>query len=93
MLNATFTQFPEDEALGIFPRGVNIPVKGDRFSDQWMEKVDDWAHKNAVMIRRYNAMLRYRQMIALAMDLSRSEMHRFYSCEGGLTNDSHTEMP
>ena len=93
MLDATCTLFPEDEALGIFPRGVKIPVKGDRFSDEWLQKVDDWAHKNAVMIRRYNAMLRYRQMSALAMDLSRSEMHRFYSCEGDLTDDPHTECP
>ena len=43
------------------------------------------------MIRRYNAMLRYRNMCALALDLSRDEMHRFYSCEGDLTDDIHAE--
>jgi hypothetical protein len=62
-----------------------------RFSDEWIAKVDAWAHNNAVMIRRCNAMLRYRQMVYLAQDLSRSEMHRFYSCEGDGWDDPNAE--
>ena len=54
-----------------------------RFSDEWIAKVDDWAHNNAVMIRRYNAMLRYRQMVYLAQDFSFSETDQFHNLEGG----------
>ena len=44
MLDASFTLFPEDKFLGIFPPNDNT-VRRARFSDDWMEKVDDWAHK------------------------------------------------
>ena len=88
MLDATCTLFPEDEALGIFPRGVKIPVKGDRFSDEWIQKVDDWAHKNAVMIRRYGALLQYRKMQEILRDLrfNEWEMDQFHRLEGSRLN-------
>ena len=62
-----------------------------RFSDEWIAKVDAWAHNNAEMIRRYNAMLRYRQMVELAQDFSFSETDQFHNLEGGGWDDPNAE--
>ena len=57
-------------------------MNGVRFSDEWIEKVENWADDHAVMIKRYDALLRYRKMQSLAQELSGYEMHQFYSFEG-----------
>ena len=88
MIDATITVWPEDESLSIFPPDVDIPVKGDRFSDEWMEKVDAWADKNAVMIKRYDALLQYRKMQEILRDLGFNEweMDQFHRLEGSRLN-------
>ena len=53
-----------------------------RFSDEWIGRVENWAHDHAAMIKRYDALLLYRQMQSFAQELSGWEMHQFYSCEG-----------
>ena len=59
-----------------------------RFSDEWIEKVENWAHDHAVMIERYNALLCYRKMKEIVYELKFNswEMHQFYSLEGSLLN-------
>ena len=59
-----------------------------RFSDDWIEKVERWARGHAVMIERYNALLRYRKMkeIVYELEFNSWEMHQFYSLEGSLLN-------
>ena len=52
-----------------------------RFLDDWREKVDEWAGKNAEMIARYDALQNYRKMSDLAEDITHCEMHFF--CNGG----------
>ena len=68
-----------------------------RFSDDWIEKVEKWAHDHAVMIERYNALLRYQQMkeIVYELEFNRWEMHQFYSCEGPIRemNSDKEEWP
>ena len=52
-----------------------------RFSNEWMEKVENWANDHAAMIERYDALLRYRKMQDLAEYLTEWEMDQFYHCE------------
>ena len=56
-----------------------------RFSDEWIEKVENWAHDHTAMIKRYDALLLYRQMQGFAEELTGSEMHQFYSFEGHIS--------
>ena len=53
-----------------------------RFSDEWMERVEEWAEKHTGMIQRYEAFLRYRKMQNLAQELTPDEMDQFRGCEG-----------
>jgi len=54
-------------------------MRGDRFSDEWMEKVEDWAYKNEAMIKRYEARKTYREMQDSVeyLHLSPFEMYKF----------------
>jgi hypothetical protein len=72
-------------------------MKRDRFSDEWIQKVESWAHDHAVMIERYNAFRCYQKMkdIVYELEFNSSEMHRFYSCEGPIRqmNSDKEEWP
>ena len=57
-----------------------------RFSDEWIEKVENWAARHAAMVKRYEALLRYQKMQSYALELTPDEMHQFYSCEGWKRN-------
>jgi len=59
-----------------------------RFSDEWIEKVENWADDHKVMIERYNALLRYRKMqeIVYELEFNSWEMDQFCSLEGSLLN-------
>jgi len=93
MIDATIKVWPEDESLWIFPRDVNITVKGNRFSDEWIEKVENWAKGHAAMIKRYDDLLLYRKMQDLAQELTGWEMHQFYSLEGHISEMKSEEWP
>jgi len=56
--------------------------KKNNISDEWNEKVQNWADDHAAMIKRYEALLRYREMQNFAQELTPDEMHQFYSLEG-----------
>jgi len=59
-----------------------------RFSDEWIQKVEDWVNDHAVMIERYNALLRYRRMkkIVQKEEFNEWEMDQFCELEGSLLN-------
>ena len=88
MIDASITVWPEDESLGIFPQDENIAVQGIRFSNKWMEKVEDWVDKNAVMIKRYGALLQYRKMQEILRDVEFNEweMEQFHRLESSRLN-------
>ena len=88
MIDASITVWPEDESFWILPRDENITVEGNRFSYEWMEKLDDWADKNAVMIKRYGALLQYRKMQEILRDVEFNEweMDQFHRLEGSRLN-------
>ena len=64
-----------------------------RFSDEWNEKVQNWADDHAAMIKRYEALLRYREMQNFAQELTGWEMHQFYSLEGAINEMNSKEWP
>ena len=51
-----------------------------RFSKNWIEKVEKWADDHAPMVKRYDALLHYREMQSLAQELTEWEMHQFCMC-------------
>jgi hypothetical protein len=44
-----------------------------RFSDEWIEKVENWSDDPAAMIKRYDALRRDRQMQTFAQELKRKK--------------------
>ena len=44
-----------------------------QFSDDWIEKVENWSDDPAAMIKRYDALRRYRQMQTFAQELKRKK--------------------
>ena len=88
MIDASITVWPEDESLWILPRDENLFLEGNRFSDEWMEKVEKWAAGHAVMIERYGALLQYRKMQEILRDVEFNEweMEQFHRLEGSRLN-------
>ena len=53
-----------------------------RFNGDWIPMVEEWAADNAPMIERYEALQTWRKMQTLAEELTKAELHQFYTVEG-----------
>ena len=69
------------------------PSHWSRQSPTLVEKVENWAHDHAAMVKRYEALLLYRQMQGFAEELTPDEMHQFYSLEGHISEMRSEEEP
>ena len=49
-----------------------------RFTDEWNEKVDEWAEENSAMIERYEVLRNYRKFMELGQELTYEEMDYFF---------------